>query len=101
MTTEVLSPKDCQVLMNMHSFQVEYRPGDTDSICETVVRVVSVATGKEPAALDPLFWTIDPEDAAALFRGRPDPASSLAFDYEGCEVTVRADGEVTVSVSGT
>lgn len=80
------------------TFQSDYQPGDSDSLCEAVVRVIAVATGKEPTALDPLARTIDPEDMAALFRGRTDPDASLLFRYDGCEVTVRADGDVTAAV---
>lgn len=79
------------------AFRAEYESGDSDSLCEAVTHVMEVATGMEPTALDPLYSTVDPEDIAALFRGRSDPAARVSFTYEGYEVTVRACDEISVT----
>lgn len=79
------------------TFRADCQPGDADALLEAVIRVVAVATGEEPTALDPLYWTVDPTAMAELFRGRTDPDVKVSFRYEGHEVTVRSCGEVSVT----
>lgn len=83
---------------------VKANPDQTDreSVIQTVVTTISEAIGKEPIDIPPLYNTIDLDALARLFGwGSMDPprvsSGSVNFHYEGCEVTVFADGQVVVS----
>ena len=71
------------------------------SLSVTVVTAVSDALGAEPTAVDPLYWSIDPDALDALFESTVDESGSsvqVAFVHDGCSVAVRGDGEVLVTV---
>ncbi|QIO24510.1 HalOD1 output domain-containing protein [Haloarcula sp. JP-L23] len=75
---------------------------DGESIIPTIATTVSEAVGKEPADIPPLYNTIDPEALANLFgwdsvESPRLSSGSVNFQYEGCKVTVFADGQVVVS----
>lgn len=50
--------------------------------------------------LEPLYDVVDPDALDQLFQpksdGTPRPGGELTFAYNGCEVTVRAGGDVIV-----
>ena len=83
-----------------------------------IVELVAIAADREPSSLQPLFDTVDPEALDRLIRldvdaegaggtgedartdrsgtaGRPE--REVTFEYVGYLVTVRSDGEVTVT----
>lgn len=75
-------------------------PGRTQSTSERVVRAVADHRGVDPGDLDePLYSAIDPDALDALFARAPDESSvrRLRFRYLGHDVTVEADGTVTVT----
>ena len=68
---------------------------------ERVVQRVADAEGIEPSELEePLYDVIDPEALERLFAAPEDGQSRdrgvVRFPYHGYEVTVRADGDVSV-----
>lgn len=66
------------------------------SIC--VVETVSDALEADPTELGPLYEAVDPDALDALFEP-PERFTSgrVTFTFEGCTVTVDADGWVAVS----
>ncbi|WP_277540659.1 HalOD1 output domain-containing protein [Haloarcula laminariae] len=74
---------------------------DGESICYRVLTAVAEATGTAPTDLAPLSETVEPDALEQLFtptgtETSQSAAGSVAFRYEGCIVTVYADGRVTV-----
>jgi len=81
-----------------------------ESPTEGVVKAVSDVSGLDPVpdesstpgaerTLDPLYTAVDPEALDSLFdRFGPDAARpvDVTFHYHGYEVTVRAEGSVSV-----
>jgi len=61
-----------------------------------VVEAVAAAEGWEPAEVpEPLYESIDPDALEALVASVDD--GRISFDYMGYEVTVDADGAVTLA----
>lgn len=84
-----------------------YTPADFDTgtaesvpISQRVIRAVAAETDADPLDLDRLFDVVNPESLNALFeptkRGSSRAMGMVAFQYEGCEVTVHASGEIEV-----
>lgn len=77
-------------------------PSDQDpswSVIETVADV----TETKPTELQPLHEVVDPEALDNLFHNdlydsSPASRAFVRFRYEGCIVTVHADGRIVVSV---
>lgn len=71
------------------------------TVSQTVVAAVADLVDAKPGALDPLYYTVDPEALNALFESNAvDSGHALprvTFTYEGCDVEVAGDGTVTVS----
>ena len=66
------------------------------SIC--VVETVADALGTEPNDLRPLYEAVDPGALDALFEPPHQfTGGRVTFAFEGCTVTVDADGQVAVS----
>lgn len=64
---------------------------------EAVVDVVSAIRDVEPAALAPLYDTIDPDALDSLCsNGERDSRPTVRFDYEGLIVTVSAPDAISV-----
>lgn len=86
-----------------HSATVE-RSTPSKTVSETVVFAVAELTGSDPASLDPLYNTVDPDALNALFEesqfGLDRSPSRVSFTYCGCDVVVSADGSVHASKSG-
>ena len=70
-------------------------------VSQTVVLAVAEATGDDAMELPPLYDAIDPDALNKLFDsdvlGADRRDGSVEFAYAGCDVTVRADGRVTVA----
>jgi len=67
----------------------------TEAIVETVAEVKDVGSFD----LIPLYDVIDPDALETLCRlkwSQPPQSLSVEFQYEGCNVIVSGDGEVTV-----
>lgn len=70
---------------------------------ERAVAEVADREGVEPTALEPpLGAVIDPAAAESVLASAREfgTSASVTFDYNGYEVTLRSDGDVTVSPSG-
>lgn len=72
----------------------------------SVLLAVSEVTGTAPEALNPLYDVIDPDALDEVFHRRDGrdswaPNGRLNFPYEGCDVTVHADGRTVVSLLDT
>jgi hypothetical protein len=72
-----------------------------ESAIYTIATSVARATGKDPTEISPLYNTIDVDALADLFGTNSMephrlPTGTVNFQYEGCDVTVFADGKVTV-----
>lgn len=65
------------------------------TVPERVVTAVADAKGVGPTDLEPLHYAIDPDSLDSLFRSGT--AGAIVFSYEGCEVTVDADGDVSLA----
>ncbi len=68
---------------------------------ERVLQRVADAEGTEPSELEePLYEVVDPEALETIFKSFEDgphrEAGELRFPYHGYDVTVHADGEVSV-----
>ncbi|NHN48423.1 hypothetical protein G9464_12580 [Halostella sp. JP-L12] len=76
------------------------RTADADPVSQTVLFAVAEAIGDDPLELPPLYDAIDPDalnklfDSSAFGAERGD--GTVEFAYAGCDVSVRADGRVTV-----
>lgn len=65
----------------------------------TVVEAVAEEKGVSPLELEPLANVIDPDVLTKLVddeRASTGPAPRVEFEYADCEVSVSADGQVTV-----
>ncbi|MFC7202730.1 HalOD1 output domain-containing protein [Haloferax namakaokahaiae] len=81
-----------------------------DTLAVTIITATSQARAEDPLSLPPLAETIDPDALDGLFaplvrapredtaeRGSKQPARGhVRFRYAACDVTVWADGTVTV-----
>lgn len=71
-----------------------------DSLINRIVMTVAETRGVDPLDLPPLYDAIDPDALERLFTSSvspPTPSSiQVHFTYEGHEVTVHNDGDVTV-----
>lgn len=72
---------------------------------QAVVRAVADEAGVDQTDLPPLFHAIDPDALDALFRAGGRPATrrttgAVRFSYHGYEVSVEADGSVSLESAG-
>lgn len=82
-----------------------YHPGESFDLCVTIINTVADVAGVDPLQneFSPLYDSVDLDALETVLFG-PDSSrprgvrGELAFDYEGYEVAVRADGRVSVSV---
>lgn len=82
---------------------IRSREGD-ESASESVVHAVSEATGTDPLRMPRLGDAIDPDALDALFLADSEWADAsaasggtVAFRFNGCDVSVHADGRTVVS----
>lgn len=75
------------------------RGGGTDEVVGfRIVAAVADRLGAEPLEIAPLGSAVDPEFLDEyVSNGAIDDDSELRFDYAGCEVVVRGDGDVRVT----
>ena len=72
----------------------ENESGRVDVSSVTIVRAVSDATGRIPAALPPLQRSVDVDALEALVSGERSPSIRVSFDYAGVRVDVDRNGLV-------
>ena len=70
--------------------------GESDSIVVALVDAVAAVTNSSPTAMAPLYETVDPEALTDLVTSARDDPVEVAFDYEGCAVSVSSDGHLVV-----
>lgn len=74
---------------------------DDETPTGVVVTAVACVTGSTVGEVSPLHHSVDPDSLNGLFdptrRGRR--RGRVEFEHDGCEVSVRYDGEVTVAVT--
>jgi hypothetical protein len=66
---------------------------------ERVIDAVADATDSDPTDVGPLYHVVDPDALDRLFAPTHRGAcrtGHVQFTFGGCEVTVRADGEIEV-----
>ena len=70
------------------------------SIATAVVRAVAATLDAAPSQIEPVSDVVDTDALEALFsprsEGSPRDEGSVSFTFEGCDVTVHADGEIVV-----
>ena len=93
MTPHTTSPSsdDCYV--------VQYDRLDDEPLSVTVATAVASVTGRDVTELEPLHYTVNTDALERLFEPRPNGLRSdgtVTFDYQGCTVTITADGEISV-----
>lgn len=76
--------------------------GDGADPSSTVIEGVADVTGTDLTQLRPLYEVIDPEGLDSLFAANDRRSSGstngyVTFRFEGCDVTVRADGQTVVT----
>lgn len=73
-----------------------YGSDTSPTIC--VVETVADALGTDPTELGPLYEAVDPDALDRLFESSHRfTTGRVTFAFEGCDVTVDADGWVAVS----
>lgn len=74
-----------------------------DPVLTVLLSLVARTTDQDRLALAPLTDAVDPDALERLVahwaatETDDAPAATLAFTYEGCDVTIRASGEIVVS----
>lgn len=69
-----------------------------DAISRRVIDAVAETKGVDALDLDPLYDTIDPDALDVLFGDDASRSSTeLRFEFEGCEVLIEGDGEVSIT----
>jgi hypothetical protein len=73
---------------------------DNKSISTVIAETIANHKGVDPANIEPLYTTIDPEALDALFAPRNDGTArttgQITFTHTGFEITVNSDRTVTV-----
>lgn len=81
-------------------FRTHHNWDETGGISATIIDAVAAIVGREPTSLQPLYEVVDPDALddllRSLHRTEMDGGGSVNFSYNGCEVTVDADGTITV-----
>lgn len=91
--------KDDDSAPTAEPYTIQYSLDGDDSLCHTIVRAVGVITNDDPETIEPLYKVLDPdalEELVTSFR-RTDQGKkngSIEFAYNGCLVTVYADGMI-------
>lgn len=96
------SDTDAESEFTVRSGTVQQTRTDGIEPSYSVIETVSEAIGTVPKDLQPLRDVIDPDALNRIFTRGDDRSGSvfdghLTFRYEGCEVTVHADGRTVVS----
>lgn len=72
--------------------------GDNEELSERVVQATAAARSTDPLELPPLYDAVDPDALGALIEAMDD--GEVVFSYDGCEITIGADGTVNARSSG-
>ena len=84
---------------NDDRYVVQYDRLDDEPLSVTVASAVASVTGHDVTELEPLHYTINTDALERLFEPRPNglrTGGTVTFEYQGCTVTITADGEITV-----
>jgi len=65
------------------------------TVSERVIRTVAEATDTDPAALPPLYESVDPDALNELVESMSD--GEVSFEHADCEITVDSDGGVQLT----
>lgn len=68
-----------------------------ESVCLAVLRTVAAVSNKTPTDLPPLYEAVDPDALEELMRSDSGQTIEATFPYFGYVITVRSDGEISVS----
>lgn len=71
------------------------------STSQRVIEAVAEATGDDLTEVQPLYHAIDPDALDRLFEptgGSGRSGGYVEFEFAGCEVVVRGNGEIEVTV---
>lgn len=96
------SPHDDRSAHERDALTAQFDPADERAPSAAVIESVATMIDSDPATITPLFDVVDPDaldrlcDAAIRGPNRDAPLT-VSFRYEGCAVTVHADGRLTVS----
>lgn len=67
-----------------------------ETVCDAVVTAVAAVSDDDPAAIEPLYESVDPDSLDNLFatknRSRDHLAGSVEFEYHGYLLVVKANG---------
>lgn len=79
-----------------------YDRTSAESLSSRIVRLVAVASGREPTDLEPLGNVVEPEALDRLLDSRsvedPERGIAVTFIYEEYRVEIDADGTVSILV---
>ncbi|WP_424016390.1 HalOD1 output domain-containing protein [Halorientalis pallida] len=96
------SPPDDRPAHERDTFTAQFDPAGERAPSAAVIDSVATVTGSDPATISPLFEVVDPDALDRLFDterdgGERDGPLTVSFRYEGCAVTVHADGRIVVA----
>ncbi|AGB39516.1 HalOD1 output domain-containing protein [Natronococcus occultus] len=89
-----VSTTDCYV--------IQYDRLDETPLSVAIANAVATYRDIDATELEPLYYVINPEALERLFAPRADglrSEGSVTFEYNGCSVTVTADGEIRVTTA--
>jgi hypothetical protein len=83
------------------TYHVWWEKDDHESLSTNVVLAVSAVRDVDPRTLEPLSARVDPDALDAIFADRDNGIAradegAVSFSFAGCDVTVRADGEIVL-----
>lgn len=85
------------------SYVLTYDPGGETPVSTVVVDGVAAVTDRDPTAIDPLESVVDTDALDRLFAPTAEanrPAGRVEFPFDGCSVTVTAEGTVRIDADG-
>ena len=80
-------------------YTVQYDRLDDEPLSVAVATAVATFSGIDVTELEPLHYAINADALERLFEPRADglrSGGSVTFEYNDCQVTVTAEGEITV-----
>jgi hypothetical protein len=83
-------------------YAVQYDRLDQEPLSVAIADAVATYCGEDVTALEPLHYAINADALERLFEPRANglrTGGSVTFEYNGCIVTVTADGEIHVESS--
>lgn len=81
--------------MKSSGSSAHYNP-QSKSFSEAIIDAVATHKKVDAIDLDPLYEEIDPDAVNALFRPENGQNARIVFEYCGCMVTARANGEIII-----